>query len=58
MIKVTFEIKVIFSLNKGGKKVLPATLVTFFLVMGVIGDKQFFKVGLKHVLLPMDNRSK
>ena len=45
MVKVTFEIKVIFSLNKVKKKLL-ATWLTYFLAMRVIGNKQFFKVGL------------
>ena len=47
MVKVSFEIKS-NSLNKVKKKVLPVTRVTFFIVMRVIGNKQFLKVGLSN----------
>ena len=43
-VKVTFEKKVIFSLNKV-KKVLLAAQVTFFVIQ-VIGNGNFFQVGL------------
>ena len=48
MVKVTFEIKsnILFEY---GKKVLPVAQVTFLFAMRVIGDKQFFKVGLNSV---------
>ena len=49
--KVTSE-KVIFSLNKIKKKnALPAARVTYFFAMQVIGNEQFFKVGLSYSFL-------
>ena len=45
MMKVTFEIKTIFSLNKVKKGFTDHTS-DFFLAMQVIGNEEFFKVGL------------
>ena len=44
MVKVTFEIKsnTLFRV----KKVLPAAQVTYFFATSVIGNEQFFKIGL------------
>ena len=45
MVKVTFEIKIIFGLNKVKKGFTDHT-GDIFLTMQVIGNEEFFKVGL------------
>ena len=57
MVKVTFEIKSnIYNLKMKSnilkvKKVLLVTRMTYFFAMRVIGNKQFLKFGLIHMLI-------
>ena len=57
MVKVTFEIKSnIYNLKMKSnilkvKKVLLVTRMTYFFAMWVIGNKQFLKFGLIHMLI-------